>query len=350
MTLAVLEQLTNLVRQGAVIVGNKPVDSPSLADDEVRFHKLADQLFGSRTAVAGTVHKLGKGRVYIGMSANDVLKALDIQRDFDYTKPTADTNLMFVHRRLDNGEVYFVDNRKDRTERVNASFRVEGKIPELWDPATGKAAPIAYKIAEGRTTIPLHLDPNGTTFIVFAKPATATLLDLPEPAESPVSSLDEALNNNWSVSFQPGRGAPESADFDHLSSWSDSSKDGIRYFSGTATYTRTVNIPEGAIGAGSRFWLDLGNVKDVAEVTVNGKYLGILWKTPFKVEVSESLKPGSNTLFIRVTNLWVNRLIGDQQPYAVRKYTFTDFTPYKADSHLLPSGLLGPVKITTAAR
>ena len=349
MTLPVLEQLTSLVRQGAVIVGNKPVDSPSLADDEVRFHKLADRLFGRGTPLAGTLHKLGKGRVYIGMSANDVLKALDTPEDFDYTKPEADTNLMFVHRRLNDGEIYFVDNRKDQAERVDATFRVEGKVPELWDPATGKSAPVAYKIAEGRTTIPLHLDPNGTTFVVFAKPATATLLDLPEPAETPVPSLDEALNGKWSVSFQAGRGAPESADFDHLASWSENSNEGIRYFSGTATYSHTINIPDGALAAGARYWLDLENVKDMAEVAVNGKYLGILWKAPFKVDVTDALTPGSNKLVIAVTNLWVNRLIGDQQPYAVKKYTFTDFAPYKADSPLLPSGLLGPVRISSAS-
>jgi hypothetical protein len=91
-------------------------------------------------------------------------------------------------------------------------------------------------------------------------------------------------------------------------------------------------------------------VKDLAEVAVNGRYLGILWKAPFKVDVTDALKAGGNSIVIQVTNLWVNRLIGDQQPYAVRKYTFTDFAPYKADSHLLPSGLLGPVKIIEATK
>jgi hypothetical protein len=152
------------------------------------------------------------------------------------------------------------------------------------------------------------------------------------------------------VSFQPGRGAPVSAGFDRLSSWSENQNDGIRYFSGTATYSRTLNIPEHTIKSGARYWLDLGDVKDVAEVAINGKNLGVLWKTPFKMDITRDLKQGDNTLLIHVTNLWVNRLIGDQQSYAVKKYTFTDFAPYKADSPLLPSGLLGPVRITTAAK
>ena len=350
MTLPVLEQLASLARQGAVIVGNKPVDSPSLADDEVRFHKLADRLFGRGTPLAGTVHKLGKGRVYVGMSANEVLKALETPQDFEYSKPAADTNLMFVHRKLGDGEIYFVDNRNDRVERVDATFNVEGKAPELWDPATGKATAIAYKVAEGRTTIPLQLDPNGSTFVTFIKPSTETSLELPAPPETQLSSLDAMLNSNWKVSFQPGRGAPESADFDHLASWSENANDGIRYFSGTATYSRTFNMPEATINSGAHYWLDLGSVREVAEVAVNGKYFGILWKTPFKVDVTEALKPGSNTLLIQITNLWVNRLIGDQQPYAVRKYTFTDFAPYKADSPLLPSGLLGPVRMSVTPR
>jgi hypothetical protein len=350
MTLAVLEQLTRLVKQGAVIVGNKPVDSPSLADDEVRFHKLADRLFGRGTPVSGVVRKLGKGRVYIGMSANDVLKALDTPQDFEYTKPATDTNLMFVHRKLNDQEIYFVDNRQGRDERVDVTFRVQGKTPELWDPATGKTSPITYKIADGRTTIPLHFDPNGSTFVVFTKPAVEASLDLREPEEAQITSLDDALNHNWSVSFQPGRGAPVSAGFDRLSSWSENQNDGIRYFSGTATYSRTLNIPEHTIKSGARYWLDLGDVKDVAEVAINGKNLGVLWKTPFKMDITRDLKQGDNTLLIHVTNLWVNRLIGDQQSYAVKKYTFTDFAPYKADSPLLPSGLLGPVRITTAAK
>jgi hypothetical protein len=349
-TLPVLEQLRLLARQGAIIVGNKPTDSPSLADDELRFHRIADRLWGRGTPLAGTIRRVGKGRIYIGMSANDVLKALDESEDFSYSKPEPDTNLMFVHRKLDDGELYFVDSRNDHAEQVDATFRVEGKAPELWDPATGKTTPASYKIADGRTTVPLHLDPYGTTFVVFRKPAATEALEQPQPAETDVPGLDEALNGKWEVSFQPGRGAPETATFDRLTSWSDNANDGVKYFSGTATYTKTIQIPEHALSAGAHYWLDLGDVKEIAEVAVNGKYLGILWKTPFKVDVTGALKPGENQLVIEVTNLWVNRLIGDQQPYAVRKYTFTDIKPYKAESPLVPSGLLGPVRIISSTR
>jgi hypothetical protein len=167
--------------------------------------------------------------------------------------------------------------------------------------------------------------------------------------ETPVAGLDEALNRDWSVSFQPNRGAPETVPFGRLTSWSDNSIEGVKYFSGTATYAKTIDIPASAVAAGAHVWLDLGDVRDVAEVAVNGKYSGILWKAPYKLDLAGVLKAGSNQLTIAVTNLWVNRLIGDQQSYAVRKYTFTDFAPYKADAPLLPSGLLGPVRIVSVS-
>jgi hypothetical protein len=350
MTLPVLRQLQSLVTQGAVIVGNKPVDSPSLSDDEDAFHAVADELWGKGTARAGSIRKIGKGRVYVGMTANEVLKGLDISEDFEYTKPEADTSLMFVHRKLDDGDIYFVDNRNDRAENVDTTFRVDGKTPELWDAETGGSKLVSYRIADGRTTVPLRLDPYGTVFVIFRKAALATSLNATEPAETPVAGMEDVLNRDWSVSFQPGRGAPEMVGFDRLASWSDNSIDGVKYFSGTATYSKTIPIPASALASGVHLWLDLGDVKDVAEVAVNGKDLGILWKTPFKVDLAGALQPGSNQIVIEVTNLWVNRLIGDQQFYAVKKYTFTDFTPYKADSLLLPSGLLGPLRLSSVAQ
>jgi hypothetical protein len=168
---------------------------------------------------------------------------------------------------------------------------------------------------------------------------------LAEPAETPVAGLEDALNRDWSVSFQPGRGAPEKAEFNRLASWSDNSNKGVKYFSGTATYAKTFQVNAELLKPGAHLWLDLGNVEDVAEIAVNGKPLGILWKAPYKADVTGMLKPGSNQLTIKVTNLWVNRLIGDEQSYAVKKYTFTDFKPYKANSPLLPSGLLGPLRL-----
>jgi len=353
MTLAVLRQIKSLVTQGAVLVGSRPTDSPSLADDEQEFQRVADQLWGRRPTAENQARKVGNGRVYTGMSANDVLAALGMARDWEYTKPKADSELMFVHRKLDDGDVYFVDNREDRTENVDATFRVEGKVPELWDPATGATGPVSYRVADGRTTVPLHLDPYGTTFVVFRAAATKNTLELPVAQETAIDSLDQALNRDWNVTFEPGRGVPETVGFHRLVSWTElalpTSDEGVKYYSGTATYSKTIEIPADDLAPGAHLWLDLGDVREIADVKVNDADLGILWKTPFKVDVTGEIRPGDNRIEIKVTNLWVNRMIGDQQPWALKKYAFAGFTPYKADSPLLPSGLLGPVHLISVA-
>lgn len=345
MTLAVLRKLQDLVSQGGTLVGNRPADSPSLADDENEFHRVTDKLWGKRPVKPGSAHRLGKGRVYSGVTPNEALALLALDKDFDYTKPEPDTAVYFLHRKLADGDVYFVDNRMDRDENLDATFRVAGKAPELWDAATGTIVPASYTIAGDRTTVPLHLDPYGSVFVVFRKPAVTAELKLPAQSAVTLDSLSDALNRDWSVNFEPGRGAPETAAFDRLTSWSDNSNAGIRYFSGTATYSKTLEIPAGTLTPGAHLFLDLGDVKNVAEVAVNGKYLGVLWKTPYKLDITSALQPGSNQIVIQVTNLWVNRMIGDQQSWSLKKYTFADFTPYQADSPLLPSGLLGPVRM-----
>ncbi len=337
MSLPVLRGIHKLVEQGAVVAGEKPTDTPSLADDAAEFKKLNDELFGDGSGV----HSVGKGKVYAGQNAGATLKALSVAPDFDHSKPHSDTRILFVHRKAGDTDIYFVDNRNDRDETVDASFRVTGKAPELWYAETGKGQPASYKIADGRTTVPLHLEPWGTVFVVFRKPSKATSLTLPTRAETQLALVD----GSWNVSFQPGRGAPASITLESLGSWSDSQDKGVKYFSGTGTYTKTIQASADWFKPGAKLWIDLGDVKNLAEVTVNGKSLGIVWHAPFRLDVTSALKPGANELMIKVTNAWVNRLIGDQQPDATTKYTFADVKPYKANSPLLPSGLLGPVKL-----
>lgn len=149
------------------------------------------------------------------------------------------------------------------------------------------------------------------------------------------------------MTFQPDRGAPSQIVVDTLISWSNSRDQGVKYFSGTGTYSRNIEVPENWLGTDGQIWLDLGEVKNLAEVIINGKSLGIVWKKPFRIEVTGALKQGPNSLEIKVTNLWVNRLIGDQQPGITKKYTYTTQAFYKADSPLLQSGLLGPVNIVS---
>ena len=339
MSLPVLRAIHKLVEDGGVVAGGKPTDDPSLADDQSEFRRLADELFGGGTGV----HRVGKGAVYAACTLADVFDGLGVKPDFDYTRPESDTRILFVHRRLSDGDLFFVDNRNDRGETVDATFRVSGKAPELWHAETGTSEPVSYRTADGRTTVPLHLEPWGAVFVVFRKATSETSRTLPEARET----LLATAGGPWTVSFQPGRGAPPSIELDPLSSWSDNPDAGVKYFSGTATYAKTIDAPPDWFMKGARLWIDLGDVKNLAEVTVNGESLGIVWHAPYRVDATSALKAGANEVLIKVTNAWVNRLIGDQQPNAAVKYTFADIEPYKANSPLLPSGLLGPVRVSS---
>ena len=336
MSLPVLRAIHKLVTEGAVVAGPKPLDDPSLADDQTEFARLNGELFGDGTGV----HKVGKGTVYAGQNMAEVFISLNLKPDLDFTKLENGNRMLFVHRKLADGDLYFVDNRGDHEVKVDASFRVTGKAPELWHAETGESEPASYKIVDGRTTIPLHLEPWGTVFVVFRKTTQETTRALPTLTESKLADVE----GPWTLSFQPGRGAPATVTLGTLSSWSDQVDAGVKYFSGRGNYTKTIDIKADWLRKGVRIWLDLGDVKNLAEVKVNDKPLGVLWHVPYRVDVTGAVKPGANEVSVTVTNAWTNRLIGDEQPGAI-KYTFADEKPYRADSPLLPSGLLGPVSL-----
>ena len=334
MSLPVLRAIHQLVADGATVAGPKPDDDPSLADNESEFHRLASELFGDGSGV----HHVGKGTVYAGDTVAEALTAIRVSPDFAYTG--SENNLQFVHRKLADGDLYLVDNRSDNAAAVEAAFRVTGRAPQLWYAETGKSEPVSYSIADGRTTVPLKLEPWGTVYVVFREPTSRTSLTVADPTDTTV----DTINGPWKVDFQPGRGAPSSITMNKLIDWSKSDEPGVKYFSGFGTYTKTVQASPKWFQKGSRLWIDLGDVKNLAVVTVNGKDMGETWHAPYRVDVTSALKPGANQITIEVVNAWVNRLIGDQQPGAA-KYTFADVKPYQADSPLLPSGLLGPVTV-----
>jgi hypothetical protein len=331
MPLAVLRKIRDMVNAGAIVVGPKPIESPSLSDDDAEFKTIADRLWGGTT---------GKGKVLTG-NIGDALASLKVAADFEYTKPQADTELAFVHRKLSDGDMYWVSHRNARAEDVEATFRVQGKAPELWYPETGAVEPASYRTADGRTTVSLTLQPSDAVFVVFRKAASAPSRTIARRVESTLSIVE----GSWDVAFQANRGAPARITLPALASWHENPDAGVKYFSGTGTYTRTIDAPANWFQAGAKLWLDLGDVKNIAVVAVNGKTLGTCWKTPFRVDVTSALKPGANTLEVKVINLWVNRLIGDQQEGVTTKYTYTAQQFYRADSPLLPSGLIGPVQV-----
>jgi hypothetical protein len=336
MSLPVLRAIAKFAEDGAVVAGPKPTDDPSLADDQTEFDRLSSHLFGDGSGV----HKVGKGTVYAGESLAAVFDALHLLPDFDYVRSNSDSNVEFAHRKVKAGDIYFLDNRTNHDESIDATFRVAGLQPEFWRAETGTITPASFKIAEGRTTVPLHLEAWGTVFVVFRKSTSETSHILPPVTETKVATVA----GPWNLAFQPGRGAPESIALNDLSDWSSSSDPGVKYFSGVGTYTKTLQASPDWFTKGGRLWIDLGDVKNLAEVTVNGKGLGQVWHAPYRLDATTVLKPGANEITIKVVNAWVNRLIGDEQPGATR-ITFADVKPYKANSPLLPSGLLGPVTV-----
>jgi hypothetical protein len=343
MTPRVLRKIRDLVAGGATIVGPKPVASPSLegypqADEEVR--SLANEVWGDLDGVMRNRRFYGKGIVIWGMPLET---ALPVPKDFEFTGPF-DTDLAWIHRRAGEADFYFIANRTDRPLDVDVRCRVEGREAELWHLDSGAVEPAGYLIESGRTIVPLHLDERESVFVVFRKPTTTPSRELPRRAFSTVATV----SGPWKITFPPKLGAPDSVDLASLQSWATSDDPGVKYFSGTATYTTALHD----IHPTGRTFLDLGNVNDLAELVVNGKSLGIVWKPPYRVDITDALKHGDNELQIKVTNEWTNRLAGDRSLPADKKI----LTPIQArpgaaggNQPLPQSGLIGPVKILSTS-
>ena len=361
---AVLKKIQELVAAGAVVIGPRPKQSPSLKDlgaGDQTITKIGEELWGG-----------AKPRVFTG-TFEELFKRINLPSDFEPNPAAKDAEVVYIHRRVGDAEVYFVSNQENSPEVLSAAFRAGNRAPELWDPATGEIRKLPeFSVEGGVVKVPLHLDPCGSAFIVFRgdrKPAPGkNWLEL-KPAQT--------IAGSWKVSFPPKLGAPASAALDKLSSWTENSDAGIRFFSGTATYEKEIDIPAERLGAGRELYLDLGKVDVIAEVELNGKNLGILWKPPFRVRVDGAAKPGANKLTVKVTNLWRNRMIGDAglpeddvewkakagthfplkwpdwlvqgKPRPSGRLIFcTRKDVYSAKDPLLESGLIGPVTLQTA--
>ena len=506
MTPQTLQRIRELVRDGATVVGPRPQHSPSLADFpkcDAQVKKLTDELWGKCDGTLVQENAAGKGRIFWGKSLADIFAAQNLKPDFEFTNAVGGTRLAFVHRVAGGADIYFVSNQQRQFDAADCTFRIAGKIPELWHPDTGviETAPV-WSAADGRTKVRLNFDPAGSVFVIFRHAAdnadhvvavnassapatsagpklaiqhavyaatdnagqldvTAKIAELArdgqvvltvnnetfghDPAYNHVKELRvdytlddkpghltvpenktfklptstatsesaqweprvtangtlvvkawsngslalataggkilhadavdlpaaQEISGGWNLSFPPHWGAPPVVTLDKLISWTEHADAGVRYFSGTATYEKEIEIAADRLTAGRELWLDLGAVKNFAQVSLNGQNLGVLWKPPFRVNVTAVAKPGANKLVVKVTNLWPNRLIGDEQlpddrewngkqlkewpqwfldgkPSPTGRLTFTTWHHWKKDDALLESGLLGPVTLQTA--
>ena len=447
MTPALLGKIKELVLVGATVVGPRPANSPSLTDYprcDAEVQRLAAELWGDCDGVSITENRYGKGKIVWGKPLTEVLSGLSVRPDFSALDVKVGEEIRTIHRQVDGNDLYFVASGLPEARRFLCSFRVKGKRPELWWPDTGRMEPIAvFDEHNESTVIPLSLDPYGSVFVVFRtdeKPAPDRVISLRRNgvelsglASTPAPEIQlrhepvfvsvnpgggagyhitvanpgsyelktfagrrlrtevQALPNPigiegpWQLQFPPGWGAPERVTLEQLISWTDHPDPGVKYFSGTAIYRRQFNLPPSMLDRQRRYDLDLGRVFVIAEVNLNGRELGILWKPPFLVDITDHLQGGANELVVSVVNLWPNRLIGDEQlpedsewippstlknltprnygavlaawpkwfqehkPSPTGRVTFTTWKHWTKDDPLLESGLLGPVFIRSKA-
>lgn len=410
MTPTLLKRIMELVQEGATVVGAPPKHSPSLEnypDCDAQVKKLADTMWGKCDGKTVTENQYGQGRIVWGKPLAEIFAAQKLLRDFEFTGASEETKLAFGHRVAGETEIYFISNQRREADSADVTFRVSGKTPELWHADTGviERAPVWHE-QDGRTTVRLAFGPADSVFVIFRSAANgnqvvsakvdsqwqtlsgangellvkatsdgraefktaagktlqATAINLPSPQE---------ISGPWTLNFPPNWGAPASVKLDKLISWTDHADSGVKYFSGTATYKKDIEIPAERLSSGRELWLDLGGVKNFAEVSLNGQDFGVLWKPPFRSNITSAAKPGVNKLVVKITNLWPNRLIGDEQlppdrewkglqlaewpqwfldgkPSPTGRYTFTTWHHWTKDAELLESGLLGPVTLRTA--
>lgn len=290
------------------------------------------------------------GNLLLNMSIDDALLKLSIPKDF-----SADaTKLDFIHRKIGKADLYFIRNKTDQAIAEACEFRVANGQPEYWDPVT--AVQYTMKDAQmikGKTKVKLQLAAYESCFILF-NPESRQLPAYVNPMDDPKAEI----KSPWTLSFPEKWGAPASVTLNKLISWTDHADDGINYFSGTASYTNSFSISKEAISGKKAITLNLGEVLDVAEVFVNGKSAGILWTSPFRLNIQDHVKPGNNQLEVKITNLWINRLAGDMllppekrfcktnQPYVLKDRSAWGDETFRAQR----AGLLGPVTIVVGQK
>jgi hypothetical protein len=344
MTTALARKIKQLVADGAMVYGPRPKTSPSLQD----FPKCDEEVAGIGNEVWANCdgqkvisHKFGKGSVHWGGTLqHDVIT--DRQPPF-----VNGAGLNWIHRRTADAEIYFLANGSANPVTAYCEFVTGTLRLEIWNPETGEIyAPTKVETTRTGSLLTLEFAPGDSMFVVFRQTNTAS-----RPFVVGASNPLLKIAGPWQLAFPPKWGAPPEITFTNLISWSDSSDDGVKHFSGTATYRTTFDLPKSALGnQQSKMLLELGDVQVMARVKVNGQDCGVVWRPPFRADVTGALRTGKNKLEIQVANLWPNRMIGDVALAETNRFTWSSWQPFKADDRLLKSGLLGPVQLVRVVR
>lgn len=336
-----LAKIESLIKDGGNVLGGPPTKSPSLqnfpkADRLV--DELANQIWGDKN---NGIWSYGKGNVAKGISVQETLNAIGVEKDVDFEKIVP---VLWTHRSLPIGEVYFLTNQSEEVLKFSASFRVKGLNPQLWDAVTGEIRPLnEFTFENCRTSLPMTMQPLQSWFVVFT--------DGPQNFESPRYQNNfpnyqtvQEFEGSWIVDFENKDIGPKKAmEFQSLLDWTQHSNDSIKYYSGKARYTKEFNFNKTV--EGKRLFLDLGKVGVIASVNINGKDIRSTWIAPYRLDITDELKEGKNKLDITVVNVWRNRLTGDKLLPKSEQYTSLLIDEVIKEEELVPSGLMGPVTI-----
>lgn len=348
---SVLKKIGEMVYNGAVVYGPKPLTSTGLKDGTEMDEKigvLANLLWKGIDSTHVKENSYGKGRVIWGCSLKEALEKVNLR---PYVTLNGNIESVYWHHRsAANTEIYYFANTQDSDKMLDLTFSIKDKLPEVWNPETGETTPASlWNLSKDGTHMKLKLNANQSLFVVFQKTSgkesfvkeiRSSLPDSTYEIEKNVSGewmvksrrpgkfdlvtskgtkravvdavpTDITITGKWKVSFSPALGKPFDAIFNKLQSWTLSNNDDIRYFSGTAVYSNTFNISDDISDVS--VILNLGTVKELASVTINGQFVTVLWHAPFKVDISKYIRKGVNSVSIAVTNTWANRILGDNR-------------------------------------
>jgi len=365
-SLDVLKSLEKLVYDGAVIIGRRPERTTSLknypdCDREVK--AIADKLWGECDGREILSNSYGKGMVYWGKSVKEVLEELNIPPDFEVKGiDNSDRHIDYIHRQTETEDIYFVSNSSPMDGKVTCVFRVDKNwIPEIWDAETGLIQrEVEYSKVENGISIEFIMDPLASRFVVFRNKSTGKNdaglcydLQYGFHHKQIAGEINETidLTDNWDINFNPDMGGPESYQLEKLTSWSDIDNEGIKYYSGSASYSRDFSVDKETLSTGTEAFVAFENIQEMARVIVNGNDCGIVWTPPYKTNITPHLKAGTNTITVQVINTWNNRIVGDLIKPDQKPFTNTNAKiRFNENSPLLKSGLIGKAEILFVKR
>ncbi|TCD12209.1 DNA-binding protein [Pedobacter frigidisoli] len=352
----VVKKLSDLIKAGAkVIVADKPLYQNGLKQvSKAEFDRVVEEIWGGifseiqRDEQLIFVKRLGLGNIIKAPFYGENLISLKILPDFlpynqaDSLEGYYAKNITFAHRKSLDKEIYFISNQENRERELILNFRVMGKIPKLFDAVSNQWSMIKeFGSLDGQTALQMKFAPNQSLFIIFEKQAK-NIQSMNGKNLSNFKTIQD-ISKSWQAKFDTAYAGPSKpVIFNELSDWTKNPDSLVKYYSGTAVYTKNFTFNG---NPNDKIWIDLGQFSSIAEVKINSISCGTLWTAPHRLEISKTIKKGDNKIEIEVTNTWANRLIGDSKLSENKRITKTT-APFRLEGKPLnPAGLLGPVVI-----